>query len=239
MSKDNYTKAWDATWDDLNAHAWYPDENIVRFISQNYVKKFGIDNNFSYKTSKPPIALDLGCGTGRNLIMMSEMGVISYGYDLSETAINFVNKWANKKNLDINLKFGDLAELPYESNFFDFVICHGVLDHVTKDTRIHGIKEVERVLKDQGKFFVSLISKADSAYSDGQEIEKDTFLIKEGYEKNIPQAFFDLNTIDDEFQNFNIENITQNTVFTHKGRSLIGSDKHYKNDDRYYITASK
>ena len=58
-------------------------------------------------------------------------------------------------------------------------------------------------------------------------------------EKNIPQAFFSQERIAREFAAFEIESIVQSASISLVGRSLIGSDKHYSRDDRYYVLARK
>ena len=240
MTKKNYISEWDLKCSDKEAQDWYPDEQIVRFLARYVAKKTGIQSDqIKYLENQKPVGLDLGCGTGRNLVAMCELGINSFGFDLSPVAINFANDWLKTKKLKANLSHGDISRLPFTNEFFDFVICHGVLDHMTQKTRAEGLIEVSRILKPGGFFFFSLISKKDSAFSYGSFLESDTWLIKDGFEKNIPQAFFDIDKINTEFSNFNIINVTQMTQETLKGRSLIGSDKHYLKDDRFYIVASK
>jgi len=240
MTNINYVSKWDAAWSDKDALAWYPDEQVVRFLARYVAKKTGIKNDeINYLHSQKPIGLDLGCGTGRNLLPMCELGVDSFGFDLSSVAINFANKWLNKKNLKANLSFGDITSLPYPVDFFDFVVCHGVLDHMTMKTREKGLIEINRILKPKGFLFFSVISKNDSAFGHGSYLESDTWVIQDGFERDIPQAFFDINRIKNEFLNFKIVNITEVTQETLTGRSLIGSDKNYVKDGRFYIVASK
>lgn len=240
MTNKNYISEWDLAWGDKEAQAWYPDEQIIRFLARYIAKKTGIESNqVRYLKNQIPVGLDLGCGTGRNLLPMCELGINSFGFDLSPVAINFTNEWLKSKKFKANLSHGDISALPYPNDFFDFVICHGVMDHMTKKTRDEGLIEISRILKPEGLFFFSLISKKDSAFGYGRPLESDTWLIQDGFEKNIPQAFFDLNKINNEFSCFNIINITQITQETLKGRSLIGTDKNYEKDDRFYIVASK
>ena len=240
MSDKNYISEWDMAWSDKDSLAWYPDEQVIRFLARYVAKKIGIKNDeIKYWGNQKPIGLDLGCGTGRNLLPMCELGIDTFGFDLSSVAINFLANWLNTKGLKANLSYGDISTLPYPNDFFDFVVCHGVLDHMTKQTREKGLIEINRILKPGGFFFFSVISKSDSAFGFGDFLEDDTWVINEGFESNIPQAFFDINRVNDEFSNFNLINITQITQENLKGRSLIGSDKNYEKDDRFYIVASR
>jgi SAM-dependent methyltransferase len=56
----------------------YPDENIVRFLASRFPNRA--------ENSKARVA-ELGCGNGRNLLLLSDYGFVPTGIDLSETAI--------------------------------------------------------------------------------------------------------------------------------------------------------
>ncbi len=95
--------------------------------------------------------LDIGCGGG----MISETlpyyypkGVI-YGCDVSKTAIAYAKKLGSGK-----VKYARIQNkrFPYKDNFFDVCICLDVLEHVPDID--YFLKEVKRVLKKDGKFFL-------------------------------------------------------------------------------------
>ena len=55
-----------------------------------------------------------------------------------------------KNKFEINV--GNLEKLPYKKNFFDFILCQGVLHHMDNDKK--GFKEIYRTLKKGGKSFI-------------------------------------------------------------------------------------
>jgi 2-polyprenyl-3-methyl-5-hydroxy-6-metoxy-1,4-benzoquinol methylase len=235
-----FESQWDDTWSHMEAQPWYPDEQFVRFLARYVARRSGFGReDVRYAVPVRPVGLDLGCGKGRHVITMAELGIEAYGVDLSKVAVEFARQWLDSRKLQGEVRQGSIDAIPYNDGVFDFVVCHGVLDHMINDVRRRGIYEVRRVLKSGGLFFFSVISNEDSAYGGGQLIEEDTWILPDGFEKNIPQAFFSRERLAREFALFEIESVVQSTAISLVGRSLIGSDKHYSRDDRYYVVAHK
>lgn len=92
--------------------------------------------------------LDAGCGTGFNLVKLSEYGEC-YGIDTSEYALKF----CKKRNLK-NIRQASIEQTPFENNSFDLITLLDVLYHknIQEDTRV--IKEAHRILKRQGLLFL-------------------------------------------------------------------------------------
>lgn len=83
--------------------------------------------------------LELGCGTGANLIAYAARSpdASCVGVDLSETAIDIGRAGIDALCLDnIDLRHGDIAALdPDELGTFDFIIANGVYTWVPRDVR--------------------------------------------------------------------------------------------------------
>ena len=102
--------------------------------------------------------LDLGCGSGRHFVEKS--GLKIYGTDFSEKMIAFAEKNVEKAKLHIELKKMEKEEIPFDSDFFDSVICIAVLHCVeTKEKRKKLLQEIKRVLKPSGKALIQVWSK--------------------------------------------------------------------------------
>lgn len=85
--------------------------------------------------------LDVGCGTGANLEMLSQFGSAE-GVDVSDDALEF----CRRKGLTVQK---GLAEtLPYEDGAFDITTALDVIEHLDDD--IAGLKEMYRVTKPGG-----------------------------------------------------------------------------------------
>jgi SAM-dependent methyltransferase len=86
--------------------------------------------------------LDIGCGTGANLEMLSEFGN-AQGVDVSAEALSF----CRTRGLD-QVRQGEAEQLPYEDAKFDLVTALDVVEHLDDD--LSGLKEMRRVLRPDG-----------------------------------------------------------------------------------------
>lgn len=233
-------QAWDHTWSQPGAQAWYPDEQVVRFLSRYYVQRRGLGPEGLHRYENRPLrGLDLGCGKGRHVVLMAEMGIEAHGTDISEVAIASGREWLAHARLSGKMDVGSITKIDYPDAYFDLVICHGVLDHVLEADCVAAIAEVRRILRPGGRFLVSLISEKDSAYGQGTPIEPDTWLVAEGYEAGIPQAFFSLDRLRNRLKDFSLQGVVEVSNTSLVGQSLIGTDKQYDSDVRYYAIAMR
>jgi SAM-dependent methyltransferase len=94
-------------------------------------------------TGRRPRILDVGCGTGANLLMLSEYGDAE-GVDISEDALAFCRERGLEK-----VKLGAGEELPYDDGTFDLVTAFDVVEHMDDD--LAGLREMRRVLRPGGR----------------------------------------------------------------------------------------
>src|SRR5882672_23781 len=90
-----------------------------------------------------PRILDVGCGTGANLQMLSQFGVAE-GVDISSEALEFCRARGLSK-----VKQGAAETLPYEDASFDLVTGLDVVEHLDDD--VIGLAEMRRVLRPRGR----------------------------------------------------------------------------------------
>ncbi len=127
----------------------------IRFIEKLRIKKI-------VKLINPENSnriLDVGCGTGDTLIEIRNYFEKKYkninkinlfGIDASKYMVERARKRTNIENKIVEA----VAErLPYESNFFNKIICSEVLEHVED---LEGtLSEISRVLRNGGKYVIS------------------------------------------------------------------------------------
>lgn len=97
--------------------------------------------------------LMLGCGTGEESILLESFGVLPkdiVGIDLSSNSI----KIAKESYPDIEFVIGDINDLPFDSNSFDFVYSSLAVHYSKTPEKIY--REVYRVLKKDGLFLFSV-----------------------------------------------------------------------------------
>lgn len=102
--------------------------------------------------------LDLGCGNGRLIELFKEKNIEYIGIDNSEKLINIAKeKCATFKNVNFKFIVADVLNLPFEDNYFDKIFSVAVLHHIpSEEYRLQSLKEVKRVLKNNGILVLSV-----------------------------------------------------------------------------------
>ena len=89
--------------------------------------------------------LDLGCGDGSRLSLLSKNGT---GIDISEKAISL----AKKKFPKLNFVVGNLEKLPFKDESFDLVYSAYVFEHLENPVNV--LSEAKRVLNNDGNLVI-------------------------------------------------------------------------------------
>ncbi len=110
--------------------------------------------------------LDIGCGGGANIkeFLNSSKNSIVYGIDYSEISVEKSIKLNKKAVLEGRclIKQANVLKLPFEDENFDFISAFETIYFWPEIEK--SFKEVHRVLKKEGTFFIS-----NEAYDDRQE----------------------------------------------------------------------
>lgn len=88
--------------------------------------------------------LDVACGNGHLLSLAESHGLQAYGIDISQVAV--ANARRRTKNANIVVGVGE--NIPFPSDYFDYVTCMGSLEHFLSPEK--GCSEISRVLKKDG-----------------------------------------------------------------------------------------
>ena len=159
------------------------------------------------KDIKAEKVLDLGSGTGRHVINLAQNGFSVYGLDNSQEGINTTKQWLEAEKLNANLVLQEMTEkLPWEDNYFDAIVCVQVIHHADIATIKKIIAEMERVLKKGGFIFVT-VPKLKNQATKYKEIEPNTYVPLDGWEKGLPHHYFNPEELKDFFLNFDIVDI--------------------------------
>lgn len=213
-------------WDDVYKKefraTWYPMNGIVRFTARYLKRRTGIDLYDVKKDAKK--ILDVGCGNGNHVVFFTEQGFEVYGIDISKEAIEIGNAWLFKKGLKAYLRVGDIEKLPFDDGYFDVAISHEVLDHIPFSKAKKAMEEIKRVCVPKGYIYITLRSTEDSECGRGEKVDKNTFVLQEGYEKGIIQHYFDLEEIKELFKGFNIFDIE---LYEEKFPAVYSVDKSF------------
>lgn len=84
-----------------------------------------------------PRSLDLGCGTGANVVHLAEQGFDSYGVDFSAVALDKARARAERADVNATFVKGDLTAtaIPGLEGHFDFLLDFGTLDDLRGTAR--------------------------------------------------------------------------------------------------------
>lgn len=121
-----------------------PQSAIVRVEAQGYVRGS---------------VLDVGCGTGENLLYVASRGHRPLlGVDLVPAAIARAREKAKERGLDVRFEIGDALTLEALGETFDTIIDSAVF-HVFEDReRARYVASLERVLRPGGIFATLVFS---------------------------------------------------------------------------------
>jgi len=121
--------------------------------------------------------LELGCGNGKtmNAVVGTDLKIV--GLDFSMVGLRLCSPDAVEM---AELVQGDARYLPFRDGCFDMVIVHHLLGHLTLLHRLSAVSEIERVLSPGGEVRVLVLSTGDMRFSEGREIEANTFLTGSG-----------------------------------------------------------
>ena len=99
--------------------------------------------------------LDAGCGSGRNLNFMHNLGFNIEGCDKNDHVINDLQT----KFPNIKLETSSLEKLPHHDKAFDHIICNAVLHFAENENHFTKmIEELHRILKPKGTLFIRMTS---------------------------------------------------------------------------------
>ena len=155
--------------------------------------------------------LDLGCGLGRHTIQFAEAGFNTSGFDLSKISIAETEEYAAKAGAKVDLKIGDMLDLPYADNSFDCIYCRNVISHTDTTGMRKIVSELKRVLRKDGECYLTLGSKQAWGFrQDWPMVDENTKIrVEDGPENGIPHFYADYNLILELFKGFDIIKVFQ------------------------------
>ena len=139
--------------------------------------------------------MDVGCGIGRQTILLAEFGFDAVGVDISSEAIAVARQHAlTQTNLPFGRRVGfsvlESTQLPFADGAFDVVVCDSVLDSMRFETACELMKEIERTVIAYA--FITLISKRCHATGKAEEV-----VVTTPHEFSTVQSYFDVDKLEE------------------------------------------
>lgn len=107
--------------------------------------------------------LDVGCGTGENVLYLAGLGHKGLGIDLSPTAIEKARQKAESRRQEVRFVVGDALRLDHLRVRFDSVIDCGLFHTFSDEMRRTFTNSLESVLKRGGTYFMLCFSEHEPA----------------------------------------------------------------------------
>ena len=149
----------------------FPSETLIRCFKGDYIKDL--------KYAKKDKILDVGFGSGNNLIFFNTLGFDLYGVELTQKICQKTKKDFNKLKIKATLKVGNNKKLFFKSNFFDFLISWDVI-HYEKNLTSYkqSLNEYTRVLKPNGRLIISTVAPKSSFCRNSKRLTDHTIICK-------------------------------------------------------------
>lgn len=129
---------YDSTYRVEDTHWWFAGRRAVVFDELRRRLAAAPDSG------DRPRVLDLGCGTGRNLVELQRLGE-AFGLDIEAKALEYCRRRGMRSVAQARAE-----DLPFRDESFDVVTALDLLEHLDDD--VAGAREIYRVLRPGGTF---------------------------------------------------------------------------------------
>jgi ubiquinone/menaquinone biosynthesis C-methylase UbiE len=137
MSIQKAYNDWSQTYD--------TDENLTRDLDQKVTRETLAHLHFSS-------ILEIGCGTGKNTLFLSQIGECVHAIDFSQGMIEKAKAKVQAENVRFSMM--DLTQKwNFDNQSFDLIICNLVVEHMEDLSFV--FSEASRTLKERGRFFIN------------------------------------------------------------------------------------
>lgn len=161
----------------------YPTEFVIRTFLGKYPSLELKRDTYSGKK-----ILDLGFGDGRNIEFLRNLDFDVYGVETCQQIIDSAKQYLNEYQINAQLYVGHNADIPFESNKFDYVLaCHSCYYLNNDDLFDKNLDEIARVMKTgatliasvpvSGNFILNNAKLSEGCYA---EITDDPYSLRNG-----------------------------------------------------------
>jgi SAM-dependent methyltransferase len=139
-----------------------PDECLAEWIAQGLIHTHGR-------------AVDLGCGNGRNAVLLAQSGFAVEGVDYSQAAIAWATQRAAEAGVAVQLQHTSVFDVEFPAGAFDLFYDSGCFHHLAPHRRPGYVQRVADGLKPGACFgMVCFRPEGGSGLSDAEVYERRT-----------------------------------------------------------------
>ena len=114
---------------------------------------------------KPARAIDIGCGTGTNVITLAKAGWQVTGVDFAPRAIRLARRKLKSSNTEADLRVNDATDLRGINGPFEFSLDIGCFHSIHKAGKSKYLKELHRILAPNGFWLMYGFLKSDPLHA--------------------------------------------------------------------------
>ncbi len=143
--RDEHTQRWQERYretppDQMPWHREQPAETLVEAVRRGLLPR--------------GLTVDLGCGTGTDLIYLTGQGYRAIGVDIAIEPLRFARQRFQQYGLNIPLIQADARYLPFRDASIDLICDSGCFHSFAPEIRDQYARSVARVLKPKGILFI-------------------------------------------------------------------------------------
>ena len=113
-------------------------------------------------------AIDLGCGTGTNVITLSKAGWQVTGVDFAPRAIYIAKTKIEREGIKADLRVTDVTKLDNVTGPFDLALDIGCFHSLPEQGKLDYLTQLERILAPSGNWLIYGFFKPDPSTGSGQ-----------------------------------------------------------------------
>lgn len=182
--KEEFTKWKDYYLEQQESLRSWPDETLIRILKGPYLDSY----NLEFKDKN---VLDVGFGNGESFMFLKSLDLNIHGTEIDEAVCIKVSNWAEKNGLQVDLKPGVNTKIPYQDNYFDYLISWNVLHYEDNEENIlKGLAEYARVLKPGGRIFISTTGPEHKILVNSKKVGPHKYLIGRDDDMRKGQVFY-------------------------------------------------
>ena len=145
----------------------YPDENIVRFLAKRC-------QPIAHNEGKH--GLEVGCGSGRNLLLLNDFGFTVRGIDISDQAVSASRELLDQQGIAGAVEKRDLASLSGSDQKHHCILWDSPA-LARRSQALQNIDTLTKALASEGQMWVKFRSPESWFFGAGEELEHQTFLL--------------------------------------------------------------
>lgn len=149
---------------------------------------------------------DAACGFGAYSLAFASNGFDIYSFDISDTAVEITKTGLGKYGIDTaNVKVASILDTGYEDGFFDGVIAHAVIDHLTVEDAKKALEEMLRITKTNGLLLITFdIAEEDDFVEEHMTLKDGTMEYIKGSRKGMLFRPHDWDMIGEYVSGYNV-----------------------------------